>query len=191
MLQARPAKPRAAGGQGAGKRWASGCLRSCCAAWLAGVPLPFTKCWGLWSRTSICSVEEVRSFSPPSRLRGFSQQWRWSLSILLHCLWRTRCQAHLSDPGKVAAAISLIRIWRADLSLQLRLAFHGRQVEEPWRVGGQWMSADPRPTPHIQWPLPAPAVYKQGQLAQRYNAHMVLEACATPAPASHDCVAEL
>ena len=100
--------------------------------------------------------EAVRSFAVPAHLQAFGDQWRWSLAILLHSLWRSRCHAHLSSPSKVASAATLVRIWRADLSLQLHYAFLGREVEEAWKVHGRWMSGEPRPQVNISWPrLPA------------------------------------
>ncbi len=98
----------------------------------------FLACWARWSGVQQHGDTDLVTVFEPPRGHQFRDQWRWSLCLLLHCLWRARCRAHLSSPTRVATALSIILFWRAELALQLRLAFYHQQWPSAWCVDGAW-----------------------------------------------------
>jgi hypothetical protein len=96
----------------------------------------FERCWFEWCGTRT-TRDHIQEFTAPDDCRS-RDQWRWSLALLLHMLWRSRCCGHLAVPRKKVTAMVVIKAWQGELALQLRLAFLGRSFPDLWRVRGGW-----------------------------------------------------
>ena len=111
----------------------------------------FERCWFEWCGTRT-TRDHIQEFTAPDDCRS-RDQWRWSLALLLHMLWRSRCCGHLAVPRKKVTAMVVIKAWQGELALQLRLAFLGRSFPDLWRVRGGWARmVDDRVRVQISWP---------------------------------------